>query len=315
MSSIDRSIPPNPEFILQNTSQLNCVLFSAKQSDLLYASNRNGDLNIYNLELRRSIFQSNPNKESILSIAELENLELITQSRNGSIYKWIKNNSEWKYERIYHNDSYTFCQFELNQDKTILYVPSNQPSVIDCIDMTSNKKINSLMPSNLDDNKKGMLMNMKSFESNLLLAGYESGELSLFDLRNLKEISSINLFNGQPLMCFDFSKKANFGFSGSTDLNIKQFSIENDCNLKLHNSLSLVNPGLNTIKIRELDSKIFATGGWDSRIRLYGLKKQKLLLVLDFHKEAISTIDFSIKNGMMAAGSNDNVISFWSLFN
>lgn len=315
MSLTERSPPPLPEFILQNTSQLNHVLFSDELPDLFYASNRNGDLNIYNLNLRRSVFHSNPNKESILSIAELENQNLITHSRNGSIYKWTKNNVDWNHECIYHNDVYTFCQFELNDDKSILYVPSNQSSVIDCIEMMSNQKINSLKPMNLENSKKGMLMNMRSFENRILLAGYESGELSLFDLRNLKELNSINLFNGQPLMCFDFSKQVNFGISGSTDLNIKQFSLMNDSNIKLDNSFDLVNPGLNAIKIRKLDSKIFATGGWDSRVRVYGLKKQKLLVVLDFHKEAISSIDFSIKNGMMAVGSNDNVISFWNLYN
>jgi WD40 repeat protein len=314
MSSIDRSTLPSPEFILQNTSQVNHVLFSAIQSDLLYTSNRNGELHIYNLDLRRSIFHSNPNKESLLCIAELENLDLITHSRNGSIYKWIRNDAEWKHSCIYHNDVYTFCQFELNQDKTILYVPSNQTSVIDCIELTSNRKINSIIPSNLDDSKKGMLMNMKSIDNNFLLAGFENGELSLFDFRNLKELNSINLFNGQPLMCFDYSKQANFGISGSTDLNIKQFTLENDSNLKSNNSISLVNPGLNSIKIRKLDLKIFATGGWDSRIRVYGLKKQKLLVVLDFHKEAVNSIDFSLKNGMMAAGSNDNLISLWTLY-
>ncbi len=73
--------------------------------------------------------------------------------------------------------------------------------------------------------------------------------------------------------------------------------------------------GLNCIKCRNNDSKIFATGGWDHRVRVYGMKKKNLLAVLDFHKEAINTIDFSFFTNQMAVGSNDGIASFWDLYN
>ena len=95
-SSNIQSGVPNPEFILQNSFEINQVLFSAKQNDLFYSTNRNGDLNVYNLELRRSVFKSNPNNgESLLSILELDNLDLLTHSRNGSIFRWTKSEANW----------------------------------------------------------------------------------------------------------------------------------------------------------------------------------------------------------------------------
>ena len=115
-------------------------------------------------------------------------------------------------------------------------------------------------------------------------------------------------------MCFDYCKSIQMGWAGSAELSFKQFEIDDSCLLRSVDSLDLVNPGLNAIKIRRLDLKIYALGGWDFRVRVYGVKKNRLLAVLDFHKGAINTIDFSLNNGMMAVGSNDNMISFWNLY-
>ena len=198
-------------------------------------------------------------------------------------------------------------------------MPSNEASIVDCIDTNSYKKIKSLRPNkNSKDRDRGLLMNLKSVDLNYLMVGYESGELALFDLRNNGQVASIDLFNGQPLMCFDYNGNSNFGMCGSSESELKHVALdrkENDSTIDLvsSSSISLVNPGLNCIKIRKTDSKIFSCGSWDSRIRVYGVKKLKLLAVLDFHKEAINTIDFSNSN-LMAAGSNDGIISFWNLY-
>jgi len=157
-------------------------------------------------------------------------------------------------------------------------------------------------------------MNLKVIDTNYLLSGYENGELALFDSRTFKEVTSVNLFHGQPVMCFDFCKTSNIGFCGSSEKNLIEICL-NEANTGLieKNTIELVNPGLNCIRIRKSDSKIVSTGGWDNRVRLYGTKKLKLLACLDFHKEAVNSIDFSNKN-LMAVGGNDCLISFWDLY-
>lgn len=157
-----------------------------------------------------------------------------------------------------------------------------------------------------------MLMCLKLNDSNNLLAGYENGEIVLFDFRTFNEIESINLFNGQPVMCFDFDISAKIGYSGSAESNVHGFKL-NETKLERFETISLANSGVNSIKIRPSDSRIFAIGGWDSRIRLYSTKKQKFLACLDFHKDAINSIDFATNN-LMCAGSNDGIITFWDLY-
>ena len=88
---------PNPIFILQNSKPITCLLFSTKNSNILYYVNRNGDLTIYDVSLRRSTYSTNPNKESILSIIELDESNFLAYCRNGSIFKWIKSESEWHF--------------------------------------------------------------------------------------------------------------------------------------------------------------------------------------------------------------------------
>ena len=86
---------PVPIFILQNSGPISCVLFSEFIKDILFASNRNGNLNVYDLNLRRSLFEANSNKESILSIAELNENNIFTHSRNGVIQKWTRSQNVW----------------------------------------------------------------------------------------------------------------------------------------------------------------------------------------------------------------------------
>ena len=155
-------------------------------------------------------------------------------------------------------------------------------------------------------------MNMKAIDENYLLAGYESGELVLFEVRGFGEVSRLGLFEGQPLMCLDYSKTKNFGCCGSTENEMNQFRIEG-CLSRAGKAIELTNPGVNCLKIRQSDSKVLATGGWDYRVRLFGTKKQNGLAVLCFHKSAVNAIDFSAGN-LMAAGSSDGVVSFWDLY-
>ena len=156
-------------------------------------------------------------------------------------------------------------------------------------------------------------MTLKVLNSNHLIAAYENGEFVLFSLKTSTELSCLNLLNGQPLMCFDYNDNLKVGYAGSAESEILGFIINQNESLEQINSIDLVNPGVNCIKIRPSDSKIFATGGWDSRVRVYGAKKQKFLACLDFHKEAINSIDFCSDN-VMAVGSNDGIISFWNLY-
>ena len=89
---------PKPIFILQSSKPVTTVHFSAIETDILYSGNRDGLINIYNLQLRRSVFNLNPGNESILSFIELDNHNVLAYGRNGSIYKLTKSNTSYEFK-------------------------------------------------------------------------------------------------------------------------------------------------------------------------------------------------------------------------
>jgi WD40 repeat protein len=213
---------------------------------------------------------------------------------------------------IFKNENFTFCKMDVSTDKLSLFLPSKDTSSIDCINLKTNKINHQIKP--LESTGFGMLMCIKVIDINRLLVAYENGDICLFDLNTHKQLDCKTFFYGQPILSFDYSIFLNIGYVTCNEITIKKFLI-NETKIILENdSIQIKNPGINVLKIRPSDSKIFSTGGWDSRIRIYSTKKAKLLCVLDFHNETINSLDFSFQNNILAAASNDGLISFWKLY-
>lgn len=87
------------------------------------------------------------------------------------------------------------------------------------------------------------------------------------------------------------------------------------------NKITLTNPGISVITIRP-DTKIMATGGWDSRIRIYSWKTLKPLAVLCQHKDTVQDIIYSAERIkaynnklIMATAAKDGYIALWDIYN
>jgi len=82
--------------------------------------------------------------------------------------------------------------------------------------------------------------------------------------------------------------------------------------------VDIPNNGIADIKIRP-DRKIFATAGWDHRLRVFSWKKYNPLAILKFHAEGLSGVDFlahdTDNHFWLAAGSKDKRISLWDIYN
>src|SRR5689334_10870580 len=99
------------------------------------------------------------------------------------------------------------------------------------------------------------------------------------------------------------SEDSELGISGSAGDNIVIFSpdYENVSNnlkiidlyqhsLKILKEIKVNHGGISDIKVRK-DRKIFATAGWDHRIRIFNYKKLSPLAILKGHTENILSID------------------------
>lgn len=91
--------------------------------------------------------------------------------------------------------------------------------------------------------------------------------------------------------------------------------------LQRGSDVCIKNPGVNIVRIRA-DQKVFASGGWDGRIRIFSWKSLRPLAVLTQHKQggvmdlAYSTQPVSMwRAPIMAAAGMDAQISLWDLYN
>ncbi|GLD52582.1 guanine nucleotide-binding protein subunit beta-like protein 1, partial [Lates japonicus] len=186
------------------------------------------------------------------------------------------------------------------------------------IELPSKSPVCTLVP----DTKLGMVMCIKLWQPDsgsgpLLLAGYEDGSLLLWDVTQRSKLSQAKA-HPEPVMCLTFDTKRLRGISGSSEKKLSSWILDRQNNLQLQDCVTLVNPGVSQLCIRE-DGKLLASAGWDHRVRVFGWKKLRSLAVLQYHTDMVLSVAFSDhqdpKQRLLAAGSKDQRISLWSIYN
>ena len=184
---------------------------------------------------------------------------------------------------------------------------SNISSQVDIFHLPTAKRIYSL--PNPGPFKGGMIMAISLFyhptTANLtVISGYESGHSTVSHL--LPSSSSwkttyINKSHIQPVLSLDISPSKEFYVTSSADAILAKHPIPTsqrsaigagageDLPLK---TLQTGHAGQQSLKFRN-DGKIFATAGWDSRVRVYSSKAMRELAVLKWHKEGIYGVTFA----------------------
>lgn len=170
--------------------------------------------------------------------------------------------------------------------------------------------------------KLGQIMCFKHIEMSgqrYILAAYESGDFLTWDLRTGKILHNITL--EECPMAFDFDPGSNRGIYGGPHDQLGVFSYSrNTSELVKRGVIGLKNNGINCVSIRK-DQKVFCSGGWDGRIRIFSWKSLRPLAVLTEHKAAVVDISYSndkvqLWNApIMAASGLDGQISLWNLYN
>jgi len=137
-----------------------------------------------------------------------------------------------------------------------------------------------------------------------VVAGYESGHTSISQLQTTNTSSLIwrtlyvNQTHTQPILSLDVDTRNEFYITSSVDAMVVKHPIamnmiggtgRDDMPLKV---LKTGHAGQQSLRIRN-DGKIFATAGWDGRIRVYGVKGMKELAVLKWHGEGVYSVDFA----------------------
>ena len=133
-----------------------------------------------------------------------------------------------------------------------------------------------------------------------IIAGYESGHttVSQFSSNNWSVIYTSQVHT-QPILSLDVSPLKDAYLTSSADAIIAKHPIpvtpENIImavqNLPLK-TVQTKHSGQQGLRVRN-DGKIFATAGWDTKVRVYSTKSMKELAVLKWHKEGCFAVAFA----------------------
>ncbi|KAL1967998.1 hypothetical protein VTN77DRAFT_2415 [Rasamsonia byssochlamydoides] len=215
------------------------------------------------------------------------------------------------------------------RDPLLLAVPNALNSgAIDIFHLPSERRV-STIPADASV-QTGMVMAVNIFLSSqggelYVLSGYEDGHVMVYttsDHTNGPLSSSVpwrweKLYasrpHTQPVLSLDVSpgkEKGNYFLTSSADALIVKHPIpqvarsgskakgkqkEEETKEEQKTPLKVLNTkhaGQQGLRVRS-DSKIFATAGWDARVRVYSCKTMKELAVLKWHKEGCYSVAFA----------------------
>ena len=143
-----------------------------------------------------------------------------------------------------------------------------------------------------------------------VIAGYESGHTSVSQLSSSTwQTLYTSQPHTQPILSLDISPSRDFYITSSADAIIAKHPIplssENMIGPRENNPLKTVqtkHSGQQSLRMRN-DGKIFATAGWDAKVRVYATKSMKELAVLKWHKEGCYAVAFADVDDATEEGS------------
>ena len=194
-------------------------------------------------------------------------------------------------------------------------IPAESQSKVDLVSLTSKERILSLVPR--EAKSYGMCMGIRRVggprdeDHPLVLTGYEDGSIVLWDTRKGQELSRLKCHD-ETVMAFDFQAGLNKGVSSSSDHRLVAWTLQNTNSLMKLKEIDVTNPGIGCVCFRP-DGKLLVTGGWDGRARVFSSKKLRPLVVLNYHRESVQCVAFSL-DGALAVGSKDKYISCWNVY-
>jgi WD40 repeat protein len=229
----------------------------------------------------------------------------------------------------------------------LVAVPGVQDGLISITSLPAATRFATIPPPK--ETSTGMLMAVslyypKNATSPLVAAGYESGHVALWHFKSSTskwETAYLHKSHLQPVLSLDIAPSMGCFFSRSADAIVARHPLgESELETKV---VQTKHAGQQSLSVRG-DGKIFATAGWDGRVRVYAMKGMKELAVLKWHKEGCygtafaEVLDDQAQNGnqdgavvgreltiaqqrahksqsthWLAAGSKDGKVSLWDI--
>ncbi|XP_068231734.1 guanine nucleotide-binding protein subunit beta-like protein 1 [Palaemon carinicauda] len=258
---------------------------------------------------------------SVLWIYSRQPGEIWTLGRHNSVKSWnISQPVPETVKQYLLHDYLGFSHCDIyNGDDALLAIPGPSENSVTVFDIEKDSKVCILTASMSP--KKGNVMQIKwtcAYKKVLVIIMYESGHISLWDYKTTSVVSEIQC--RETPICLSVNTTSSVILVGSTAEKLFTFFINDNLQIIADKEVEITNPGTSCCTARP-DDKIFVTGGWDFRVRVYSSKKMKPLAVLFYHKKTVECLTYASdyvkefdSRFLLAAGSSDKSISLWKLF-
>lgn len=253
---------------------------------------------------------------------------LVSQEKAGVVKVWELTDKSGYVMRHEINTNYVgFARAQHCLDSNLLVAPSTS-SNISVIDLMSGVEVQVFKPPEEDVRQITSITIVPwSNGDTYLLAGYESGHLILWDLKQSKAVHQLKY--DFAITTQDYDVASNRGLaSGPTNIRVCVFGIDKTT-LELYrkdaeNIEYVPNDGqklggISCIKIRP-DKKCLIVGTCDGIVYIHSWKSLRKLATLRDHRGEISDIAFSngpidsFKSPIMAVAGIDGNISLWDIY-
>lgn len=232
---------------------------------------------------------------------------IISHGRNESLIIWNAEGISVHQMLITHEG---FCKCDLWAN--IIAIPAKKNSVEIFNISQETTSLDRTGTLTIDDDE-GALMAIKLLgKQTTVVTAYESGCICIW---NENVVLHRTRVKSMPT-CLGHHAQRNELLLGTSCETLYIFNVDDLTELK---SVVLTNPGLNVMALRLSDLRLYATAGWDHRIRFFSARTHKKLCVLQLHDGPVNSLVFIMGQsgggvGLLAAGGSDSLISLWDLY-
>ncbi|KXT04717.1 hypothetical protein AC579_610 [Pseudocercospora musae] len=302
--------PAQPAYVLRgHSAQVHAVRYVRDNTRLL-TGDAGGWVVLWSTSTKRAAAVWKAHSNTILGLRDWEDDKIITHGRDNKLRVWQlretdeptfskllpieDSSSERKEPWLLHTlqvNALNFCSFamchaipasgDLASDEIFIGTPGIQDGHINVTSLPNEDRIATI--PNPKNESTGMVMSIglafrPESKQLLILGGYESGHACKT--------------HTQPVLSLDIALDHKCFFTSSADAIIGRHPLnERDVGLPAK-AVQTKHAGQQGLTVRN-DGKIFATAGWDSRIRVYSVRTMKELAVLKWHKEGCYAIAFA----------------------
>ncbi|KAK6579696.1 hypothetical protein PZA11_007932 [Diplocarpon coronariae] len=334
------SLPPaQPAYILRgHASQIHTTAFIRSNSRLV-TGDAAGWVVVWSLATKRPVAVWRAHEGVILGASAWGPDKIITHGKDNKLVVWklspedeepmskvlpvdnppTPRRQPWL-RHLLHVNTMNFCSFaqcplEPGDEELLIAVPSTLSSeTVDIFHLPSSQRIHTVpSPPSLNG---GMVMAVSLLSHPqtrhlLAIAGYESGHTAVSQFANSTWTTLYtSKAHTQPILSLDVSPARDCYLTSAADAVIAKHPLATRTallaaardrgNMPLK-TLQSKHAGQQSIRIRN-DGRVFATAGWDARVRVYAVKSMQELAVLKWHREGCYSVAFAdVETGERAA--------------